>query len=175
MESVDRVPAGSFGHPLDHVQLSTTKPNRIQSNTTESPLPTMEAPTAPMGGISSSSSRRPAPRRRRCSPAAAPLTAAALALAAALAGAPSARAFPAYDNPILAAPALVRPGALLCQVEFITNAACDGYEKVVTQPFAPPGNNPECRGWVSKVVLDFHGAVKGVQFDRCVTCTYAGV
>lgn len=112
-------------------------------------------------------SRRPTRRRRGSS--AAPLTAAALALAAAMATmAPSASAFPAYDNPILAAPPLVRPGAMLCQLDLITDAACDGYEKVVTQAFAPPGNNPECRGWVSKVVLDFHGAVKGVQFDRCV-------
>ena len=29
----------------------------------------------------------------------------------------SASAFPGYDNPIMAAPALVRPGALLCKVD----------------------------------------------------------
>ena len=74
--------------------------------------------------------------------------------------------FPYYDDPILATPPLVRPGAKLCTVDLITNAACDGYEKVIYQPFADPADNPACRGWVSKVVLDFYGQVKGVQFDR---------
>ena len=92
-----------------------------------------------------------------------PFTAAAMALTAL-----SASAFPGYDNPIMAAPALVRPGALLCKVDLITNAACDGYEKVITQPFTHPARDAGCTGWVSKVILDFHGAVKGVQFDRCV-------
>jgi hypothetical protein len=132
----------------------------------------MEAPTAPMATSSSSSSPRRRPtRRRRLFPVRAPLSAAgaaalALALAAAVVAPPGATAFPAYDNPIMAAPALVRPGALLCKVDVITDAACDGYEKVITQPFPHPGQNPACKGWVSKVVLDFHGAVKGVQFDR---------
>lgn len=125
----------------------------------------MEAPTAPMGaGMQQPLSRRSTRRRRQWVPA----TASALGLALALAAAPVATAFPAYDNPILAAPALVRPGALLCKLDLITSAACDGYEKVITQAFPPPGQNPACRGWVSKVVLDFHGTVKGVQFDRCV-------
>jgi len=75
-------------------------------------------------------------------------------------------AYPAYDNPILATPALVRPGQLLCTVDLVRNAACDAFDKVTTQPFLAPSDVPACRGYVSKVVLDLDGSVKGVQFDR---------
>jgi hypothetical protein len=73
-------------------------------------------------------------------------------------------AFPTYDNPITAEPPLVRPGQLLCTVPLVTNAACDGYDKITMQDWAPPG--PECAGRVEKTVLDLYGAVKGIQYDR---------
>lgn len=80
-------------------------------------------------------------------------------------------AFPSYDNPVLATPALVRPGQLLCQVDLITNAACEGYDQIITQTF--PSLQEACGGgWVSKVVLDFYGSVKGIQFDRYVFIVY---
>lgn len=78
----------------------------------------------------------------------------------------SIHAYPAYDNPILANPALVRPGQLLCTVDLVRNAACDAYNKITTQPFPAPSDVPACRGYVSRVVVDFYGFVKGVQFDR---------
>eukprot|EP00624_Nannochloropsis_granulata_P005349 evm.model.NODE_37847_length_9729_cov_19.569328.4 len=78
----------------------------------------------------------------------------------------SIHAYPAYDNPILATPALVRPGQLLCTIDLVRNAACDAYNKITTQPFPAPSDVPACRGYVSRVVLDFYGSVKGVQFDR---------
>lgn len=74
-------------------------------------------------------------------------------------------AFPTYDDPQVASPDLIRPGSLLCSIDLITNAVCDGYDKVITQPYTPP-NGKNCAGYVSKVILDFHGSVKGVQFDR---------
>ncbi len=83
---------------------------------------------------------------------------------------PISRAYPAYDDPIQATPPVVRPGQLLCTVDLVRNAACDAYGKVTTQHFPVPADVPGCRGWVSKVVLDMEGSVKGVQFDR-----YGGV
>lgn len=74
------------------------------------------------------------------------------------------RCFPSYDNPITAEPPLSRPGQLLCSLPLITNAACDGYDKVTVQDWTPPGS--ECAGRVEKTVLDMTGSVKGIQYDR---------
>ena len=74
-------------------------------------------------------------------------------------------AFPSYDDPQVASPDLIRPGTLLCSIDLMKNAVCDGYDKVITQPYIPPTGD-SCGGYVSKVVLDFNGSVKGVQFDR---------
>ncbi|EWM29071.1 peptide-n4-(n-acetyl-beta-glucosaminyl)asparagine amidase a [Nannochloropsis gaditana] len=74
-------------------------------------------------------------------------------------------AYPAYDDPVTASPPLIRRGEFLCTVDLVRNATCDAYDKVTTQPFLLHAN-PACRGRVSMAVLDFYGAVKGIQFDR---------
>ena len=75
--------------------------------------------------------------------------------------------FPAYQSPLTAEPAILRPpadSAAPCTATLFANASLDSYSKVARAAYTLPA----CAGagpW-GLVVLEFHGAVKGVQFDR---------
>jgi hypothetical protein len=87
--------------------------------------------------------------------------------------------FPNYDNPITANPPLAVPSsAAACEVVLFRNASLSGYGQVEQRPYAGP---PACGGgadWgapYAKVVLEFRGAVRGVQFDRYGALWLGGV
>jgi hypothetical protein len=74
---------------------------------------------------------------------------------------------PFSQNPITANPPAAHPAYRLCTIPLITDAACDGYDKVTTQAYTPP-TRAECPGVIEKVVLQLDGSVKGTQYDRYV-------
>ena len=88
--------------------------------------------------------------------------------------------FPDYDNPITANPPLAVPSsAAACEVVLFRNASLSGYGQVEQRPYAGP---PACAAggadWgapYAKVVLEFRGAVRGVQFDRYGALWLGGV
>lgn len=70
-----------------------------------------------------------------------------------------------YQNPVTAAPPLVRPTTASCTVRLVQNQPFPfaGYGTPFTGPYAPP---TACPAPWSMVVLDFIGSVAGRQFDR---------
>ncbi|MER5863594.1 peptide-N4-asparagine amidase [Kitasatospora sp. NPDC002040] len=107
------------------------------------------------------------------------LCAAALALAATLAGGGPAHAdFGSdYHDPITAAKPLTRPDTRSCTVEVMHERAFrNGYGNPADTPYAGTLTPPaDCAGPWSKVVLDLHGSVAGRQFDRLFTVRVGGV
>jgi hypothetical protein len=67
-----------------------------------------------------------------------------------------------YQNPLTAQPPIVRPNTTSCTVTLANNFAFT-FNNPDVGTFTPPAG---CPGPWSKVVLDFYGSVKGVQFDR---------
>jgi hypothetical protein len=69
----------------------------------------------------------------------------------------------AYPGPISAEPPLARPNNTGCKIELFQNITFRHFGDLYSQNFSLP---TDCRYPWSKVILDVHGSVKGVQFDR---------
>eukprot|EP00937_MAST-01D_sp_MAST-1D-sp2_P004366 g4366.t1 len=71
--------------------------------------------------------------------------------------------FPEYHDPVTAEPPLQRVGTLRHRAPLISGAALSSYGQLAQQPYTPPPLDPAA---YDQVVLEWEGAVKGVQFDR---------
>lgn len=74
-------------------------------------------------------------------------------------------AFPAFDNPRTASPPLTLPAARPHDVVIVADAQLSSYNQLFTSPFNLKKPFDPVKD-IERVVLELHGAVAGVQFDR---------